>query len=89
MMWHMLLIMVSMWLTGFLFVQNLGIFFASIAVYFSLTYNAATWKQRNSPDEVTATPRHNLSLSLSLTRTHTRILTPSPILGHPFRPACR
>ena len=51
MMWYMLLIMVSMWLTGFLFVQNLAIFVISLCVYFPMTYKVATQKELNSVEK--------------------------------------
>ncbi len=42
MMWYMLLVMGSIWLTGFLFVQNLVVFAVGITVYFAATFNVAT-----------------------------------------------
>ena len=70
MMWYMLLIMVSMWLTGFLFVQNLAIFVISLCVYFPMTYKVATQKELNSANTVIAELDSLLTVSLYGTTSH-------------------
>jgi len=70
MMWYMCLIMVSIWLTGFLFVQNLVLFLVGFCIYFPVTFGVATALDKNSQDQTVAQLDSLLTSSLYASTSH-------------------
>jgi len=71
MMWYMLLMMGSIWLTGFLFVQNLVVFVIGITTYFAATFDVATSTVNlNSENELVSELDRLLTTSLYTSTAH-------------------
>jgi class 3 adenylate cyclase len=70
MVWYMLIVGLSIWFTGFLFVQNLITFIVAACYYFPATVNVAAEKELNSLDPVVAKLDSILTASLYQTTSH-------------------
>merc|ERR1719171_658286 len=70
MMWYMLLVMCSMWLTGLIFAQNLVVFLTCVIVYYSCTFGVASEMQLNSGNNVIAELDSLLTTSLYAGTSH-------------------
>ena len=70
MMWYMLLVMCSMWLTGLIFAQNLVVFLICVIVYYSCTFGVASEMQLNSGNNVIAELDSLLTTSLYAGTSH-------------------
>ena len=68
--WYLMVIGVSIWFTGFLFLQNLVLFVVCVLFYFPLTFKVATDPSLNSGDPYIAQLDSLLTSSLYTTCTH-------------------